>query len=184
MTDIMILKSTFPCLGLKVVKVCKHWQVTFPSWLKSNCQTFTTHCVVTVASLLSTRLTRHTAASGGEVRPLGISGKLAWFNRNFFLWKSQRQNYKETHNPSYIIIISNQCYLGTNLLDTSCWVWKKCLCSVVERWMNELILRNQRCTGITEVMGLNPIEDTWNFSGAHIYRQSLRYCPASARIIS
>ena len=93
--------STFPCLGLKVVKVCKHWQVTFPSWLKSSCQTFTTHCVVTVASLLSTRLTRHTAGSGGEVRPLGISCKLVWFNRNFFLWKSQRQNYKKTHNTSY-----------------------------------------------------------------------------------
>ena len=45
--------------------------------------------------MLSTRLTRHTAASGGEVKPLGISGKLVWFNRNFFLRKSQRQNYKE-----------------------------------------------------------------------------------------
>ena len=131
MTDIMILKSTFPCLGLKVVKVCKHWQVTFPSWLKSNCQTFTTHCVVTVASLLSTRLTRHTAASGGEVRPLGISGKLVWFKRYFFLWKSQRQNYKE-NTQSKLYYNHSKSVLFRNKFN---WVWKKCLCSVVERWI-------------------------------------------------
>ena len=57
--------------------------------------------------------------------------------------------------------------------------WEKCWCSVVERWINLLIdckLTNSHLSGfidfihytsIAEVMSSNPIEDTWNFSGAH-----------------
>lgn len=87
-------------LGLNVVRVCKQWQLPCPRWLKSNCHTLTTHCVVTVASLLSTRLTRHTAVSGGKLSTLGpvksldISDKLILLKRNLSLWKSHRQNYK------------------------------------------------------------------------------------------
>ena len=47
--------------------------------------------------------------------------------------------------------------------------WKKC---VVERWSEEMILT------LAEVMGWNPVEDAWNFSGNHWD------CPATVRIIS